>query len=1053
MLAFATNTRTAKDVVQALEQLFHTLSSVSSGNSGLDAKLADYVFFPLSHVLRESQKLPPRALELCLLCIAILLESGWQKNIATNLSGQLLILLTFMAGNVSPGKRPERPSEELQVAALRCLSLLFLALGRSQSGRKSLITTANAPQLGHTITVMLDRIVDGSSSEIQLSALSALQSLLDCLLDDDIVANFLPGITSSLTKILTPSTKSRRAYRLLEGALKLLARLFTSVLSDRKTEDLPSETVADETNDTKDGSLRTKPWLQATSGQIKQALANIFKNWQHDRQEVRHALSDLCIAILQDCRRSLNESANMTLETLVMLSQGGSENSGHSRLNHLIAVDPSLCELLRSSLRIWVVSLPRIMESNDDVAKRRLIHRVALAYQLLADQDIDLANVDMIMAANLRDSVALAIKDTNALAESNGNELSLRSIDTVPVVKGEISIKFDNILEGRRGQRDTVMEIRALLKQLTTSKSAESLVQDLLQSVENSTGEARVASLWLAVESSKKLSENSSIDQYLNFGNPGMERRDVLLERLYAISLDILTNSDENEEHDWRLQALALEMFALQAQQQKEGFREELIDALYPVVHLIGCPIDPLRQHATVCLNLLANACGYKNAGDLIVSNVDYLTNAVAFKLNGPAISPQAPMVLLMMVKLSGPPLIPYLDDIIGSIFVTLEQYHGYTMLVELLFAVLRVVVEESVKAPQLAITDHEDDSETNRQFQPTKWNDIIEVIKNFQQRSSEDGPTDVEEVERDFPKQPWGGPSHKPNRPRNLVEEISLPSDAEEDSEALPEERADPGPPVPKTYNLLLKISQLTQHYLPSASSQFRASLLSLLDVAIPAIASHENSFLPLINTLWPVLVSRLDDPEAHVVASTLNTIGLLCKHAGQFMKGRIEDVWPSIMDLYDHHVLKQITDATSGKHAKAHQGAKDGRDLVLRDLGLQRHSTAAYVDVPTRTIRKALAEASVMFASYVPVSEETFDDILHMLGPLLEEQEDIRRLVDRRNPDAVWLAMAKRNAQVTRRLSDSDESSGALGSLSTIPSFPKSPQRVDWSFVTVAL
>ena len=101
-------------------------------------------------------------------------------------------------------------------------------------------------------------------------------------------------------------------------------------------------------------------------------------------------------------------------------------------------------------------------------------------------------------------------------------------------------------------------------------------------------------------------------------------------------------------ELDWRLQALALETIALQASQQKEAFRGELIDALYPVLHYMGASVEALRDHAVTCLNIIARDCGYRNSGELIVSNVDYLVNAVALRLNSFDISPQAPQVLLM---------------------------------------------------------------------------------------------------------------------------------------------------------------------------------------------------------------------------------------------------------------------------------------------------------------------------------------------------------------------------------------------------------------------
>ena len=1052
VLSFAANKSTSKDVVQSLEELHQTLRTVASYKDGFDEKLSDYCFFPLSHVFRESQKLPVKALETSLLCLAILLETGWQQSIAANLSGQLLILLTFVASGGSTEKKDRRSSEELQTAAYHCLSLLFASLGQSRSGKESLVSTANVPQLGHTVTVILDGIVEGSSSDIQRSALSGLQSLLYCLSNHNILVNFFPGIVSSLTKVLNYSATSKRTYKLLEGALKSLANLFIFVIDDKKTRDLPVGITESGIDANKYGSLRTRSWLQATAGQIKQALANIVRLWQHDREEVKQALAELCVVVLRNCRSSLQDSANLMLETLVMLCDEQSDGSSGNNLKQILGVDPDLCELLRNSLRAWIISLPRIMDSNDDVAKQRLIHRVGLSYKLLSDQGADLTNVDLVMAANLQDSVALAIRQTSSTIENIGYELTPASLDVISRASREATTGFNSILVGRRGQRETMVEIEALLKQLSASSSAESLVQDLLQSYNSSFRDGRVANLWLAVQSVKGMSEqDSSIDQYLNFSITESGKRDALLEQLYAISLDILTDSHENEEYDWRLQALALEVLVMQAQEQREDFRVELIDALYPVVHLVGSPHEPLRRHAMTCLNLLAKFCGYRDASEIIVSNVDYLTNAVAFKLNGPEISPQAPMVLLMMIRLSGPSLIPYLDDMIGSMFVALENYHGYPKLVELLFAVLRVIAEESVKTPQLVITGNTDEANNSSQFRQTKVTNVIEDVKKLMEKLEGRNGDVAEEISGGFPKRPWKVPLEKPESPHNLIEEMSLDSEPEEDNEPPMDEPSDPGPPVPKTYNLLLEISQLTQHYLPASSSQFRLSLLSLLNTALPAIAAHENSFLPLINTLWPVLVSRLDDPEAHVIASTLDTICLLCKHAGQFMKGRIEDLWPSVMDLYDEKILKEV-DKSAGEEPKmTDQSAQTSRNLVLRDLSLQRKSMVTYIDAPTRIIWKGLVDMLVVVTQYVPVSEEIFDDILHVFEPLLDEREDIRNVLHRRNPDAVWLAMVKRNSEAARRESGSHERGSVLGSQYPKRPLPRVPQQ-KWPFIEVA-
>ena len=153
----------------------------------------------------------------------------------------------------------------------------------------------------------------------------------------------------------------------------------------------------------------------------------------------------------------------------------------------------------------------------------------------------------------------------------------------------------------------------------------------------------------------------------------------------------------------WQLQALALECLVLQAEQLSKSYRPELMESLYPVLSLLGSQNGSLQHHAMTALDLLARACQYLSVTDMLVDNVDYLVNSIALKLNSSNLAPQAPQVLLMMVRLCGARLIPYLDDLIGGIFMALDDFHGYPNLVEMLFEVLSGIVDEGAKQPRLA--------------------------------------------------------------------------------------------------------------------------------------------------------------------------------------------------------------------------------------------------------------------------------------------------------------------------------------------------------------
>lgn len=1009
-LGLAGKAGNSKDVVDSLAQLLTTLKDITTSSGPLDEKLADYVFFPLSHVLRESQNLPVRALELSLHCLSILLRTGWRSRIAPDLGGQLLILLTFLANASSAGKKIPNTSEELQSVAFISLSELFSALAFTQQGRESLISSANIPALGHAITVTLEGITDGASNEVQLAALAALKAVCSAVEERDALASFLPGIVSSLTRALTLSTKSRRSFRLLEGGLDVLSQLFHIVLSDAHTKDLPDNAKDDGKSPKSEGL--TLSWLKATAGQIKLALANIVKLRQHDRIEVRQALLRLCITVLKDCRVSLSQSTGMMVETLVMLSGVDKQDEVQLTLKQMLGADSKLANLLRSSLHGWVTALPRIMQSPDDSAKRKIIHQVSIAFRILSEQGIDLTIVDRVMASNLRDSVSNVIcksKGFGSVIESSSTS-SLRDKKTWSVENQSTS--FQPLLMNAKSQEDTVVELESLLQQLATSDSSMMISRDLIEFTRSSSREPQLASFWLSLKLLELNTKHSiEIEDFLDLGTSQVGLRTELLEELYSFSLYILTNSDSETELDWRFYALSLETVAMQAMRNRIGFRAELVDALYPVIHLVGSSNPMLRSHAITCLNIVSDACGYAHASDLIVSNVDYLVNAVALKLNTFDISPQAPQVLLMMIRLSGPSLLPYLDDLVESIFAALEYFHGYPKLVELLFSVLKGIAEEGVKTPQLAITMGDVDSHHKLPWKPAGMTDVVDVIKAMKIDAAKSEEEKAENTKGISSQKPW-------NPASNEEEHQANDSFDEETKEEQPAERPESPPPAPKTFDVLLKISQLTQHYLTSPSPSLRTSLLSLLNTTFPALASHESSFLPLINTLWPVLLPRLEDPEAYVVSGALDVVAIMCLHARDFMTSRIEGIWEDIIKIH-HRAVRAVRrpPQSSGDSTSMTISRSTPRraDIVLSEPApvTQAANQEYYVDAPTRLVWESLVRFLTTIVENVSVREEIFDDVLSMLEPILDERTAIKKSLEIRNPDAVWLKLFAKSQQ----------------------------------------
>ncbi|KAI4148739.1 MAG: hypothetical protein L6R39_002696 [Caloplaca ligustica] len=276
-LRYKVGKSTAKDLLACLEKLKETLQVTSRF---LDSKLADYVFFPLSHIFGESTKLPSRVLELALHCLRVLITHGWRDHLPSEVGKQLLILLAFLAGGSATDTVAKDVDEDVAIIASDCITALFQASVTSFLGSHHAVSSENIPLLGHAITVILDRISQSQATKVRLSACNALQALVAGIHDQEALRNFFPGIVSCLTKVLSSGIRSRTPYKVLEACIQDLEQILCKVLGSNEPRTAGHALEAPTESEKAD-----KSWLQATSSQIKLAVSGIIPLRYHDRHE------------------------------------------------------------------------------------------------------------------------------------------------------------------------------------------------------------------------------------------------------------------------------------------------------------------------------------------------------------------------------------------------------------------------------------------------------------------------------------------------------------------------------------------------------------------------------------------------------------------------------------------------------------------------------------------------------------------------------------------------------------------------------------------------
>ncbi len=990
-----------KELSPALTALLTIIQSITARPGLLDAKLAEYAFVPISQVLRLSRQVPVRSLELCLECISLLLDQAWGGSLEPALSAQLLILFTFLAKPSSADNGIAATSEELQSLAFTCMGHLLATASRTSQGKEAIIATQNIPILAEAVLIMLDSLVDSKSTNVRLQAVTALSLLIDAIPDDDALASFLPRMVSSLTKVLTPSSSNRPSFRVVEKAIHVLSASFSRLLSDQNTRDLPT-TASPESSANQNTVSRSQSWLQATAAQIKIALANVLKLRDHDKPEVREALLKLCFCIITECRTSLSLCTSMIIEAIIsMVGRDDASNTVENKFKAMLSADQNLADLLRESLHGWIISLPRIMQSKDDHGRRRTFHQVSTTLRFL---DQGLSTVDERLANSLRDGISTVFSESKNLEELDERKPS--AVGSQALMTNSTNLTTLQPLSFRfKGQDDAMAEFSVLIQELARSDTALAVAQELSVSIDAGPLEGRLASFWVCVQILKSMNESStSFDDLIDMGTPNA--KETLLDDMYCHALETLTQNGSSADMPWQYSALALEVVALQATRFGPEFRPELSEVLYPVLHCLGSPNAALQGHAITCLNIISKALEYPSTKDLVVTNVDYVINAVGLKLAFGDISPQGPQVLLMMLRLCGPSLLPYLDDLVGSMFDVLERYHGYPQLAELVFSVLKGMLEEGIKAPEFLLTSSDQEDQHQMRRKPLSMSDVVAAVQKLatfnQQRREQD---DKDTLQDGVPQKPWKDiDTTDPEDSSTPAHDQEPPSD---------NQATEAPPPAPKIFTMFLKVSELTQHYLTTKSPRLRTSLLSLLNTTIPTLAKHESSFLPLINTLWPVLLPRLQDPEAYVVSSAMQTIALMCEHARSFMRTRIEDAWDVIVKVY-----QRARAQTTGRKSDNVSLKSLGITSSMAELSVQDHSNAAlYVDTPSRMIWKSLVNLLCAISKHVMVSEERFEEILDMLDPVLE-QAYVSEALAWSNPDALWLRLYKKRKAQTGKL-----------------------------------
>lgn len=754
---------------------------------------------------------------------------------------------TLMLVVITEGKG-KKVSEEVKTASISCLHTLFKAAKNSLETDEALKDTIRGPKLrpllGHTATVLLDNI-KGKTSRLpilKLEALSALSILYTSLLGSgQTVASFLPLTASTLSRALSAAPGTTH-HRILIAILELLRETLSLVMNDA----LEASPRHPQTNEMYYTDMN-ESWYKATKAQVKIALEGFFPFLRsHDHPLVRQAMVEFCETLISHCSGTLDTCQSLFLETILSLQHDsfpavrGRAITALQRLQNNTALASIIKGSVEESLYTWCIALPRTMTSNDDSAKVNLLQRITSAVNYFS---VDISSISSSLETLLTAIQDISIFDADQVSTQliKPSQSLVVTFQDIPKDASALALRFSR-------DAKVITSLQVLLQAVGQTPFASQMIERLV--LDATTDSSRSASnAWIALSILK-----GSV-------NPGSQ-----IGELYSLATDWLFESHSSfsaVDTSPPTLMISLDILAFTASAMKLEFRPNLINVLYPILALLSHGSSQVKVAARSALEQIAVVTGYGDLQGLILGNSDYLVNSVALKLDVFDVSVQVLATLYTVTKIAGPRVVPYMDDIWGSLFDIVDRFHGYEKLVTGVFAVMTGIVE------------------------------IVTASVHFP-------PTPVEQLSADSHDIPCA-------EIQNLIETIQRNEDhlpPKLDAVAIPK----PPPLPPKTASLLQNIARKSVLLATHPSPHLRFNLIHLMRKALPLLAiptvvkdGEQDPFLPLLaQEVWPAVCSKLTDKEAWVVNAALETIADLLAVDGEFFGGKVEkDVWPSLKNI----------------------------------------------------------------------------------------------------------------------------------------------------------
>ncbi|XP_023984079.1 TELO2-interacting protein 1 homolog [Physeter macrocephalus] len=938
-----TKTQTVKNV----ERLQAQLQVVS--DSALQ-ELQQYILFPLRFTLKTPGPKREHLIQSVVECITLVLSSTCVKEqeLLQELFSELSACL------YSPNsQKPAAVSEELKLAVIQGLSALM------HSAYGDIILTiyepSILPRLGFAVSLLLGLAEQEKSKQIKMAALKCLQVLLfQCECQDhprsldeleqkqlgDLFASFLPGLSTTLTRVITGDFK--QGHSVVVSSLKVFYKTVSFIMADEQLRRV-SEVRAKPAVEHRVAELlvhREANWVKNTGDRLTVLIKKIIECVSvHPHWKVRLELIDFVEALLLKCSQSLVQSAGPLLKALVSLVNDESPDV-QAQCNKIlrrfadervVVGSRAFADILSENLHSLATSLPRLMNSQDDQGRfstlslllgylkllgpkvnfvlNSVAHLQRLSKALIQVLELDVADIKIVEERHWNSEHLSTSPETSASRPWAQMQrryfrfftdervfLLLRQICQLLGFYGNLYLLVDPFMELYHESVVYRKQAAMILNELVIGaaglgvenlheKHIKTSPEELREIVTSILEEYTSQENWYLVT----CLEAEEVGEELTMMQSGLQALTSGAHTCQATSSPTFSKPSPTicsmNSNIWQI-CIQLEGIGHFAHALGKDFRLLLMSALYPVLEKAGDQTLLISQAAISAMMDICQACGYDSLQQLISQNSDYLVNGISLNLRHLSLHPHTPKVLEVMLQNSDASLLPLVADVVQDVLATLDQFYDkrITSFVSVLHALLAALAQWFPDTGHLGQLQEQSVGEEGSHLSQRP----ASLEKGLENTTTAE---DIEQFVLNYLKE-------KDVADGNVLD---FDNEAEEQSDPpeVDENDTDPGvqPPLPVQIQIATDVMERCIHLMSDKNLKIRLKVLDVLDLCVVVLQSHKNQLLPLAHRAWPSLVHRLtnDDPLAVLRAfKVLRTLGGKC---GDFLRSRFcKDVLPKL-------------------------------------------------------------------------------------------------------------------------------------------------------------